>query len=99
MRLPFLKPKDLPDAGPLYAAIIAETRRPDWYREAGVPDTLDGRFDMIAAVLTLVLLRLEQENERTRDDSVALTETFIGDMDYHPIIRSTDTDSPVWFDG
>ena len=65
---------------PLYAAIVAAGRDPAWYR-AGVPDTLDGRFDMIAALTALVLLRLEAEGEAAREASVRLTETFIDDMD------------------
>ena len=46
-----------------------------------MPDTLDGRFDMIAALTALVLLRLETEGEATRGASVLLTELFIDDMD------------------
>lgn len=65
---------------PLYRAIVAAGRDPAWYR-AGVPDTLDGRFDMIAALTALVLLRLEAEGEATRGASVLLTETFVDDMD------------------
>ena len=45
---------------PFYDAVVAEARRPDWYRAAGVPDTIDGRFDMVALSLSLVLLRLER---------------------------------------
>jgi cytochrome b pre-mRNA-processing protein 3 len=66
---------------PLYAAIVAEGRDPSWYREGGVPDTIDGRFDMVAAVTALVLLRLEAEGEAGRGPSILLTETFIDDMD------------------
>lgn len=65
---------------PLYRAVVARGRDPAWYRE-GVPDTMDGRFDMIAAVLALVLLRLEAEGAAGRDPSVLLTEIFIDDMD------------------
>lgn len=77
------------DPGPterLYAAIVAEARRPAHYLDGGVPDTLDGRFDMLVLVLSLVLLRLEEE---TGDDprhpaarlSADLTDRFITDMD------------------
>jgi cytochrome b pre-mRNA-processing protein 3 len=66
---------------PLYRAIVARGRDPAWYREGQVPDTIDGRFDMIAAILALVLLRLEAEGEAGRDPSVLLTELFIDDMD------------------
>ncbi|AUW59729.1 ubiquinol-cytochrome C chaperone [Sphingobium sp. SCG-1] len=65
---------------PLYAAIVAKGREPHWYAKGNVPDTLDGRFDMIAAVLCAVLLRLEGD-DAARQQSVWLTELFINDMD------------------
>ena len=66
---------------PLYTAIVAAGRDPAWYRDGGVPDTLDGRFDTIAAILSLVLLRMEREGEGARQESVLLTEIFVQDMD------------------
>ncbi len=51
---------------PLYLAVLARGRDPAWYREGGVPDTLDGRFDMMAAIMAIVLLRLEREGEAGR---------------------------------
>ena len=56
-------------------------RDPAWYIEGDVPDTIDGRFDMISAVLALALIRLEQDEERTREASVLLAELFIEDME------------------
>ena len=66
---------------PLYEALVREARDPAWYRDGTVPDTLEGRFDMVASVLALVLLRLEAEGEAARRESVLLTEIFIDDMD------------------
>ena len=66
---------------PLYNAVVAEARRPAWYERALVPDTMDGRFDMVALVLSLVLLRLEREGDAGQMPSVLLTEVFIDDMD------------------
>lgn len=66
---------------PLYAAIVARGRDPFWYREGRVPDTIGGRFDMVAAVTALVLLRLEAAGAEGRAASVLLTELFIDDMD------------------
>lgn len=66
---------------PLYRAIVAAGRDPSWYREAQVPDTLDGRFDMISGLVALVLLRLETAGEEARQPSVLLTELFVADMD------------------
>lgn len=73
--------KDREALTPLYNAVVREARRPDWYMAGGVPDTLDGRFDMVAAVLSLVLLRLEDEGESGRAPSAWLTEVFVADMD------------------
>ena len=66
---------------PLYAAIVAAARRPRWYRNAGVADTLDGRFDMVSTVLALVLLRLDALGAEAREVGARLTELFIDDMD------------------
>jgi cytochrome b pre-mRNA-processing protein 3 len=66
---------------PLYDAVVAAARRPFWYREAQVPDTLDGRFDMLAAMMALVLLRMEELGPEAREPSVILTEIFVEDMD------------------
>ncbi len=65
----------------LYDALVAAARDPAWYREGAVPDTLEGRFDMLATMLALVLIRLESEGEGAKAESVALTEIFIDDMD------------------
>lgn len=69
-----------PAEDPLYAAVVARARDPDWYLAGGVPDTIDGRFDMVATVLALVLLRLEGEPAGLAA-SAPLTERFVTDMD------------------
>jgi cytochrome b pre-mRNA-processing protein 3 len=67
-------------AAPLYSAVVARAREPHWYLEGGVPDTLDGRFDMVAAVLCMVLLRVEMEEDGATL-STEVTERFVDDMD------------------
>ncbi len=64
---------------PLYNAIVGEGRQPHWYLDGAVPDTIDGRFDMIVAIMALVLIRLEQQN--AAQESAWLTELFVDDMD------------------
>ena len=66
---------------PLYGAVVAAARRPIWYRAGGVPDTIDGRFDMVAAILSLVLLRLEAAGDPGRAPAARLAELFVEDMD------------------
>lgn len=64
----------------LYNAVVARGREPHWYVEGAVPDTVDGRFDMIAAVLAMVLLRLETEPAGAAP-AAQVTERFVDDMD------------------
>ena len=65
---------------PLYQAIVREGRQVAWYEEGQVPDSIDGRFDMIAAIFSLVMIRLEKEEELAQE-LAWLTEIFIADMD------------------
>ncbi len=36
---------------PLYTALVAEARRPAWYIEGAVADTLDGRFAVLSSLV------------------------------------------------
>jgi cytochrome b pre-mRNA-processing protein 3 len=78
----FLRPKANPreKIRALYNNIVGAARSPHWYAQGGVPDTLDGRFDMLAALTAITLLRLETQPE-FMGESVYLTEIFIEDMD------------------
>ncbi len=70
-----------PPADAPYRAIVTEARTADWYLAGAVPDTVDGRFDVVALVLALVLVRLEADGEPARQLSADLTDRFIADMD------------------
>jgi cytochrome b pre-mRNA-processing protein 3 len=72
---------EVPEGLPLYNAVVERARAPHWYVEGRVPDTVDGRFDMVAAVTSLVLLRLEADPARGAEPGTRLTERFIDDMD------------------
>jgi cytochrome b pre-mRNA-processing protein 3 len=68
-----------PDAATrLYGAIVAAARQEKFYSEMGVPDTLDGRFDMIVLHIFLVLDRLRGGNDKFRQQ---LTDVFFADLD------------------
>lgn len=47
----------------LHAAMVAAARQPVFFREYGVADTIDGRFDMVALHGWLVLGRLRSEGQ------------------------------------
>lgn len=65
---------------PLWHRTVELSRTPEFYRDDGVADTVGGRFDMIAALLALVLLRMERDQVLAAE-SVLLTELFVADMD------------------
>jgi len=65
----------------LFDAVTAEARRPAWFVQGQVPDTLDGRCAVLATLAALVLVRLEREGEGGDAVSVALTERFIEVME------------------
>jgi cytochrome b pre-mRNA-processing protein 3 len=44
-----------PNIRDLYGAIVAQARKPAFYRSYGVPDMVEGRFDLIVLHLVLVL--------------------------------------------
>ena len=66
---------------PLFDAITSIAREPHWFVEGKVPDTLDGRFAVLATVTALAMVRLEREGTEGDALSVALTERFIEVME------------------
>jgi cytochrome b pre-mRNA-processing protein 3 len=64
----------------LYGTIVAQARLPCFYREYGVPDTVNGRFDLLVLHLAIVLDRLEEGSE-LRAMGQALFDRFCEDMD------------------
>lgn len=70
-----------PTARRLYEAAVAQARRPAFYTEMGVPDTLDGRFELIALHVYLVLRRLKAEDADAKDLSQAVFDAMFADMD------------------
>jgi cytochrome b pre-mRNA-processing protein 3 len=47
----------------LYAALAAQARQPAFYAELGVPDTVDGRFDVLALHAWMVIDRARAESD------------------------------------
>lgn len=65
----------------LFDSVTKSARAPHWYVDGAVPDTLDGRFAVLATLTALVLVRLEADGEEGDAVSVALTERFIAVME------------------
>jgi cytochrome b pre-mRNA-processing protein 3 len=64
----------------IYGMIVTQAREPLFYRDLGVPDTVNGRFDLLLLHLWLVLRRLNSV-EAGSGLSQALFDRFCGDMD------------------
>ncbi len=65
----------------LYVAIVAQARLPAFYVEFGVPDTIEGRFDLLVLHLVLVLRRLSRAGEPGRAFGQQLFDAFCRDLD------------------
>jgi cytochrome b pre-mRNA-processing protein 3 len=65
----------------LYGMIVAQARATPFYRIYGVPDTVNGRFEMVVLHTVLVLRRLESEPVPVRRLGQALFDRFCRDMD------------------
>ncbi|NNJ73810.1 MAG: ubiquinol-cytochrome C chaperone [Anderseniella sp.] len=65
----------------VYEAIVAQARRPELYSELGVPDTLDGRFDMIILHNDAVMCHMQAGEEADKLFAQALIDELFRDMD------------------
>jgi cytochrome b pre-mRNA-processing protein 3 len=78
----FRKPR-IPQRGTIeaiYGMIVTQAREPLFYRDLGVPDTVNGRFDLLVLHLWMVLRRL-QPIPGGAVLSQALFDRFCEDMD------------------
>ncbi|OAE97433.1 ubiquinol-cytochrome C chaperone [Bradyrhizobium centrolobii] len=64
----------------IYGMIVTQAREPIFYRELGVPDTVNGRFDLLLLHLCLLLRRLRAA-QGGAELSQALFDRFCEDMD------------------
>ncbi len=76
--------RDYADAAyALYGAAVARAREPVFYRDFGVPDTLEGRFEMISCHVFLILRRLKGESPGPDEGGLAqaVFDLMFADMD------------------
>jgi cytochrome b pre-mRNA-processing protein 3 len=65
----------------IYGAIVAQARVPGFYANYSVPDTVEGRFDMIVLHLFLFLRRIEGQTVAMSGLGQALFDRFCSDLD------------------
>ena len=78
----FFKPRPAVQAGrALFRALSAQARRPVFYAGLGVPDTVEGRFELYVVHLVLVLHRLKGQGAQAAETSQAVFDTFLRNLD------------------
>ena len=65
----------------LYRAVLSQARQPRFYADLGVPDTLDGRFDLIVLHAFLVMRRLKDGDKTAETATQALFDILFADLD------------------
>jgi cytochrome b pre-mRNA-processing protein 3 len=77
-RKPRVPPRGTIEA--IYGMIVTQAREPLFYRDLGVPDSVNGRFELLVLHLWMVLQRLKAI-EGGADLAQALFDRFCDDMD------------------
>jgi cytochrome b pre-mRNA-processing protein 3 len=78
---PFRRNTQLRTIAALYGTIVTQARTSAFYADFGVPDTVEGRFELIVLHLVLLLRRLARENETGQVLGQRLFDVFCGDLD------------------
>ncbi len=65
----------------LYERIVAQSRNPVFYRDYGVPDSVDGRFEMLLLHSFLVFHRLKGEGEAAKQLGQTLFDLLVFHLD------------------
>lgn len=65
----------------LYLSAVEAARRPILFAELGVPDTLDGRYEMVALHTYLVLRRLKRDHAVSAELAQAVFDFMFTDFD------------------
>lgn len=65
----------------LFDLAVAEARHTHWFVEGEVPDTVNGRFAVLATIVALLTVRLEKDGEDGAHATVALTERMVETLD------------------
>lgn len=84
MRFPFGRSRTAPieaAAERLHDALIAQIRQPVFYTDFGVPDTFEGRFDLLVLHAGLVLRRLRDLGPEGRDIAQTLVDLMFARFD------------------
>jgi len=80
---PFRRQTQDPKIARLYGTIVAQARSPCFYADYGVPDTVNGRLDMIILHLVLLLRRMGREPQAVQAVGQEVFNLFCRDIDHN----------------
>ena len=69
------------NAAKIYGSIVASARQETFFAAWGVPDTVEGRFEMLALQVAVVMRRLGRAGAAGTELSRAVAESFMTDLD------------------
>src|SRR5207248_6283966 len=80
--IPLFRRKPLQDAAELaYRRVVSQAREPKFFTDIGVPDTLDGRFELICLHAFLFLRRLKGETRPAPELGQRFFDAMFADFD------------------
>ncbi|MGE0761357.1 MAG: ubiquinol-cytochrome C chaperone family protein [Pirellulaceae bacterium] len=65
----------------IYGRLVTLARSPGYYSRLGIPDTPEGRLEMVLTHVVLILLRLRNEPTAEQQLAQAIAERFVTDVD------------------
>ena len=77
----FAAPARQAEGRALYAAAAAQARRPEFYRELGVADTVEGRFELYSLHVALLLIRLKGQGQIAAETAQHLFDAYVRSLD------------------
>ena len=67
----------------LYAALVDQARQPVFYADWGVPDSRDGRLELVSLHAILLMRRLRDEGQAGQELAQSLFDLMFEDLDRH----------------
>ena len=68
-------------AAEIYEKLVEQSRLPVFYKDHGVPDTLDGRFDLLVLHVSLLMIRLKEAKAESEAFTQHVFDIMFVDMD------------------
>jgi cytochrome b pre-mRNA-processing protein 3 len=65
----------------IYGRLVTLARSPGYYSRLGIPDTPEGRLEMVLTHVVLIILRLRNEPAPEQQLAQAIAERFVTDVD------------------